>query len=158
MHAIKLSIHSNPTNRHGLLYSMTSGDAGSWRLRTQSKSQWGGQQHKAFLGSIRGNFSVKQHQDLTIWFVYSFTALIPKWGLRPRRVDAEVDVSWGSCFLRTFSAKQARLEVSKAKQSCQWLIRTHSRIQNTNSIHRDIGRGMLCHFDKGASTTCPLKV
>ncbi|WKA01455.1 hypothetical protein VitviT2T_019736 [Vitis vinifera] len=76
----------------------------------------GGQQHKAFLGSIRGNFSVRQQRDLTIWFVDSFTALIPKWGLRPRRVDTEVDALMGFfCFLRTFSAKQSRLEVSKAK-------------------------------------------
>ncbi|KAL6326230.1 hypothetical protein AAG906_001625 [Vitis piasezkii] len=58
----------------------------------------GGQQHKAFLGSIRGNFSVRQQRDLTIWFIDSFTALIPKWGLRPRRVDLEVDALMGFLF------------------------------------------------------------
>ncbi|KAL6343892.1 hypothetical protein AAG906_027664 [Vitis piasezkii] len=58
----------------------------------------------------------------------------------------------GPTYARTFSAKQARLEVSKAKQSCQWLIRTHNRIQNTNSIHRDIVRDLDPPFQLHVAT------
>lgn len=87
--------------------SATSWDAGSWRLRTQSTLQWGGQKHKAFLGSMRGNFSVRQQQDLTIWSVDSFTALIAKWGSRPRQVDTDVDVRMGFSFSSGLSTKQS---------------------------------------------------
>ena len=60
-------------------------------------------------------FSVWQQQDLTIWSVDSFTALIAKWGSRPRQVDTDVDVRMGFSFSSGLSTKQSRLEVSKAK-------------------------------------------